>query len=218
MDSSFWLNKWELNQIGFHKEIFNHNLTENFDKLDLPKGSHVFVPLAGKSLDIIWLLKQGHQVSAIELSSIAIKAFFYENKLSYKFEDKDGVKKYISNNLTFYEGDLFNLNFNGLEKIDCIYDRASMIALDPEQRKNYFAILKSLLDKGSKILLVALEYDQFIFEGPPFSVTYHEIFSELGDQYQLALISENETENKPKNFSDTDKLIEKVYIIQGRVD
>lgn len=50
--------------------------------LDLAQGSRVFVPLCGKSLDMIWLAQQGHEVIGVELSPVAVEDFFRENGLN----------------------------------------------------------------------------------------------------------------------------------------
>ena len=77
MEHKFWLDKWQKNEIGFHRDDFNPNLIENFPLLDLPEGSHILVPLCGKSLDLIWLKEQGHKVTGVELSPIAVAPCFY---------------------------------------------------------------------------------------------------------------------------------------------
>ena len=62
MDSTFWLQKWEKNEIAFHKSEANPMIVKYLGKLSLSKGSRVFVPLCGKTLDIPWLLSQGYAV------------------------------------------------------------------------------------------------------------------------------------------------------------
>ena len=49
--------------------------------LDLPADSQVFVPLSGKSLDMVWLAEQGHRVLGVELSELAVRQFFDERGL-----------------------------------------------------------------------------------------------------------------------------------------
>ena len=59
MDPSFWLERWQRNEIGFHNTAPHRGLQRWWPRLALPPGSRVFVPLAGKSLDMIWLAAQG---------------------------------------------------------------------------------------------------------------------------------------------------------------
>lgn len=213
MESAFWLERWENNQIGFHKNEFNINLTQNLKLLNLKENAHIFVPLAGKTLDIIWLLKQGFKVTAIELSQIAIESFFSENNIEYFLTHEDGFKRYACQNLNFIECDIFNVDFNRFDKIDAIYDRAAAVALPTNMRKDYFELIKKI---NAPTLLVTLEYDQSIYEGPPFSVQEVEVKNSFEDQCEVKIISEIETDNKPKSFSDNDSMREKVYIINNK--
>ena len=73
MDASFWHERWQANQIGFHKDDVNERLVEHLGALALPKGARVFVPLCGKTLDIGWLLGEGYAVTGAELSEIAVR-------------------------------------------------------------------------------------------------------------------------------------------------
>jgi thiopurine S-methyltransferase len=56
MDTSFWHQKWQDNQIAFHEGEANPALVRHFPLLRLSPGARVFVPLCGKSRDIHWLL------------------------------------------------------------------------------------------------------------------------------------------------------------------
>ncbi len=65
MDKQFWIEKWHANEIGFHQEDVNPYLQTWWDKLQINPGGTVFVPLCGKSRDMLWLLKQGYKVIGI---------------------------------------------------------------------------------------------------------------------------------------------------------
>ena len=72
MDESFWFQRWESNNIGFHQSEANPLLVNAFTELALAKGRRVFLPLCGKTLDIAWLLSKGYRVAGAELSELAI--------------------------------------------------------------------------------------------------------------------------------------------------
>lgn len=76
MDAQFWHDRWANNEIGFHKSEANPLLVKYFTDLALAKGSRVFVPLCGKTLDIPWLLSNDYRVAGAELSPIAIEELF----------------------------------------------------------------------------------------------------------------------------------------------
>jgi len=59
MDADFWHDRWRRNQIGYHENNFNRHLVKHWRALGVQAGARVFVPLCGKSRDIIWLAEQG---------------------------------------------------------------------------------------------------------------------------------------------------------------
>ena len=79
-----WLEVWKKNTIPFHREEFHPSLESHFNKLELKPGACVFVPLCGKSLDLIWLSKHNFKVIGVELSEIAVKSFLKKTKLNTK--------------------------------------------------------------------------------------------------------------------------------------
>lgn len=186
MEPKFWLEKWDKNQIGFHKEDINENLLDFFPKGNL-KEKRVFVPLCGKSKDLLWFRRNGMQVVGCELSEKGVHDFFDENRIKHKVKELDsGMKLYQSENIEIYQGDIFALKDVG--PVDYIYDRASMIALPPEIRKKYVGKLKELFNKNFCLFLVTLEYDQPQAEGPPFSVPQLEV-EECYKEFKIEVLS-----------------------------
>ena len=47
----------------------------------------IVFPLCGKTLDMKAILDLGHRVIGMEVSQMAIEAFFHENKISYEIEE-----------------------------------------------------------------------------------------------------------------------------------
>jgi thiopurine S-methyltransferase len=176
MEADFWHNRWKNNLTGFHLDEVNPHLIQNWSALNLKPGARVFVPLCGKTLDLIWLAEQGYQVVGIELSPLAIETFFAENNLTVRRSDIGGLEFWHSENISLFCGDFFNLTTEILGKIDAVYDRASLIALPPAMRQDYAAKLISLTQLAPK-LLITLEYDQAKMDGPPFSVSNDEVIT-----------------------------------------
>ena len=79
-----WLSRWENNNIGWHSDEVNLQLIERLSELNLVTGDKVFIPLCGKSNDMIYLLGRGFFVVGVEMSKIAVEQFFLENNLTYK--------------------------------------------------------------------------------------------------------------------------------------
>ncbi|NER51011.1 MAG: thiopurine S-methyltransferase [Symploca sp. SIO1A3] len=187
MDASFWLQKWKKNDIGFHKSEANPVLVKYFPELSLEKGTRVFLPLCGKTLDIPWLLSHGYRVAGAELSEIAIEQLFIELGVEPKISGAGNVKHYSAKNIDIFVGDIFDLSGNMLGPVDAIYDRAALVALPEEMRNRYTAHLTEITDKAPQ-LLVSYEYDQKLIEGPPFSVSNEEVNQHYRDNYDLTLI------------------------------
>ncbi len=175
MQQEFWHERWQLNQIGFHNQEVNSHLQHNWPTLNITTGSRVFVPLCGKSNDMLWLLAQGFEVIGVELSPLAVQAFFAENGLSVTIRQQGKFSVSETEGLSIYCGNFFDLNANDLTGVNAVYDRASLVALPPEMRAAYALHMQSLLKPGTKTLLVAFDYPQHEMQGPPFSVQTHEV-------------------------------------------
>ncbi len=188
MEEDFWHQKWESNTIGFNQSQPNQLMQRYFPTLHLKPGDRVFVPLCGKSIDMLWLAGQGYKVLGVELSQLACKAFFQENKLPVKITETDHFVLYSSHEITLISGDFFKLDKNVLGKIDAIYDRAALIALSEEMRQLYSAHLAKLADPETEIFLITTCYEETEMQGPPFSVDANEVktlFSPYFDIKQL---------------------------------
>ncbi|BCO30771.1 thiopurine S-methyltransferase [Thiohalobacter sp. COW1] len=174
MDPQFWLERWDNNQIGFHQDEINTHLQRFWPQLGLAPDSHVFVPLAGKTLDLLWLAAQGHRVTGVEISERAVRAFFDENDLTPQVRDTDGFRLWQAGEITLMEGDYFDLMPEELGPLDAVFDRASLIALPPAMRPGYARQLQRLAP-ACPVLLVTLDYDQDEMDGPPFAVSAGEV-------------------------------------------
>lgn len=174
MEANFWINKWETNQIGFHLSAANPLLVKYFNKLVLPKGARIFLPLCGKTLDIAWLLSQGYQVVGAELVEMAIIQLFDELGVKPEIKEVGKLKLYTAPHLTIFVGDIFDIDQRMLGEIAAVYDRAALVALPKEMRKKYTSHLKMITNNAPQ-LLITFEYDQSLFSGPPFSVDSQEV-------------------------------------------
>ncbi|WNV06261.1 thiopurine S-methyltransferase [Candidatus Methylospira mobilis] len=184
MDTSFWIRKWEKNEIAFHECEANPLLVKYFKELSLVKGSRVFLPLCGKTLDIHWLLSNGYCVAGAELSKIAIQQLFEELGVIPKIKGVGELDHYSTNNVDIFVGDIFDLSREMLGPVDAIYDRAALVALPEKMRNQYAVHLTNITDKAPQ-LLICYEYDQSVLEGPPFSVNHEEVNKIYGDSYDL---------------------------------
>ncbi|VEP15257.1 Thiopurine S-methyltransferase [Hyella patelloides LEGE 07179] len=187
MDSSFWLQKWEKNDIGFHKSEANPVLAKYFEELSLSKGSRLFVPLCGKTLDIAWLLLEGYRVTGAELVEMAVEQLFDELGMKPKISRVGEASLYSAKDINIFVGNILDVSGEILGSVDAIYDRAALVALPEEMRNRYTAHLAEITGKAPQ-LLVTYEYDQNLMEGPPFSISNEEVERHYSDSYDLSLI------------------------------
>ena len=216
MQQEFWKERWHLNQIGFHSQQINGHLQHNWSALDIAQDSRVFVPLCGKSKDMLWLLAQGVDVIGVELSPLAVQAFFAENGLSATTRQQGKFRVSETDGICIYCGDFFDLSANELTGVNAVYDRASLVALPPEMRVAYAAHLQRLLEPGTKALLVAFDYPQHEMQGPPFSVQTSEVQALYRNWCDVELLYTEDILDKEPNFRDrgVSRMQEQVYALK----
>lgn len=192
MDHEFWLERWNNNQTGFHQSSIHPLLVKYWPNLTQPR-TNVFVPLCGKSKDMHWLQHQGLEVVGSELSDKAMNEFIEECEISFTSRE---VGSFISHKAVGYRmivGDFFNLNKGQIGAVDCVYDRAALVALPTEMRDQYVQQLQSLLSPGTEQLLITFEYDQSKREGPPFSIDQQEVERLYASWCDIELLESVET-------------------------
>ncbi|MEM9809458.1 MAG: thiopurine S-methyltransferase [Cyanobacteria bacterium P01_D01_bin.56] len=191
METSYWRQKWEQNNIAFHKSEANPILVNHFQKLSLAKGSRVFVPLCGKTLDIAWLLSQGYRVAGAELIEIAIEQLFKELRVEPEISEIGNIKRYSADNIDIFVGNIFDVSSQMLGFIDAVYDRAALVALPKGIRQRYTIHLMEITDKAPQ-LLVSYDYDQSLMSGPPFSISQEEVAQHYSQSYGVRLLTSND--------------------------
>ena len=142
----------------------------------------VFVPLCGRSIDMVWLADQGHRVIGNELSPIAVADFFDRRDLTPAERSDGALVVHAAGDYEIWCGDFFEMPASALDGVAAVYDRASLVALPPEMRRRYADRMTAVAPEGALVFLISFEYDQAEMDGPPFSVTHDEIV----DLYQPA--------------------------------
>ncbi len=215
MEKDFWLERWDRGEIGFHQGEINPHLLRHWRKLPPGSGSTVFVPLCGKSRDMLWLREQGHAVLGVELSPLAVQAFFEENGYAPKSLSTAKFAHCAADNIHILCGDFFDLTRDDLKGVTEVYDRASLVALPPEMRARYVAHLLDILPPATKILLIAFDYQQSEMPGPPFAVSRAEVESLYGGRAHVRLLAHHDTlaENPRFRQRGLSRLEETVFLV-----
>ncbi|XP_066233225.1 thiopurine S-methyltransferase [Saccopteryx leptura] len=214
-----WQEKWVDRKITFHQKQGHQLLKKHLDSfLKGKSGLRVFFPLCGKAVEMKWFADQGHSVVGVEISELGIREFFTEQNLSYSEEpimEIPGAKvfKSSSGNISLYCCNLFDLPRANIGQFDRIWDRGSLVAVNPADRKRYADIILSLMRKGIHYFLCVLSYDPTKHGGPPFYVSDAEIKRLFGSVCKTQCLEEVDVfEEKHKSWGIV-SLVEKLYLL-----
>lgn len=230
MEAQYWHQKWNDEKIGFHQSDVNKRLVTYWPQLTPADNTSasgekgcVFVPLCGKSLDMLWLHGNGHQVLGVELSDKAAQAFFNDNQLSFDTRSDGQFTVYSgsgsASGITIMVGDYFALTSEICQPCVAFYDRAAMIAMNSEMRVRYARHLATLMPTGSQGLLLTISYDQAQMQGPPFSVTDENVREILNVGFNIKELAHYSGPERVGNLQGRglETLDERVYLLQRMV-
>lgn len=220
--NEMWKKSWELGDIGFHCEVFHSQIVKYFPSFlvrskasERGYKSRVFVPLCGKSKDMLWLREQGHEVLGVELSAIACEAFFDENSLQCKKVEKMGSVVFEgtgqAEGIVIWCDDIFKLNPTLWADCSAVYDRAAIVALSEGAQLAYVQLITAWgagAAEGSPLLQIAVEYPLNELTGPPFSVVESDLKMFYSKKFNIELLSSVRDTRRPGKH-----VTEKTYLL-----
>jgi thiopurine S-methyltransferase len=224
MDPEFWRQRWRNQQVGFHQSAPHPFLGRWWPTLQVPQGARVYVPLCGKSLDMVWLAVRGHPVVGSELSEVAVEEFFGERHSTsatpettnqVTIAERGPFRVHHSGPYELWQGDALQLTPSLLGPVQAAYDRAALVALPPGMREAYVHGFGALMPQGSRTLLIAFEYAQQVKAGPPFSVEPDEIQELYGPTFKVELLERIDIIDESPRFAEAglDALYEVAYAL-----
>lgn len=216
MNISYWKNRWEKGNTGWHMDHIYPLLPKLWSQLNLPAEAKVLVPLCGKSMDLLWLLQKNFHVIGIEVSAKAIKEFERSSSLSFTCTNRGEHTVFEANSIEIWKDNFLDISPEVIGKVDAIYDKAALIALPPEVRKEYIPHLQSFCNSHTQILLQTFEYKQEEMQGPPFSVSQKELRTYFGPNFEIKLLFEKSKLDEFERFKErglTSYFIENIYQI-----
>ncbi|MFT5757302.1 MAG: thiopurine S-methyltransferase [Alteromonadaceae bacterium] len=216
MKPSFWHKCWERNALGFHQETVQPFLEQFLLPRLTSTTQHVFLPLCGKSLDMVWLA-QKMKVSGSELSEIACRDFFQEKDLPFQQHQHHDFTIFSHQNIELWQGDFFKLLPAELGNIDWIYDRAALIALPMSMQQQYAQHLSHFISDQTSLFLISLEFPQEELAGPPFSISSLKVV-QLFSGFTVDCIAEQELTDKKfaQRTFNVSHLVERLYLIKKK--
>jgi thiopurine S-methyltransferase len=218
-----WYDRWKNNKIGFHQDSVNVYLKKYVNIFK--DNSTVFVPFCGKSIDMLYLRDIGKDVVGIELVSSALDSFVRENSLHANISKVDNFIQYdildnsncpSNGTIKLLCGNFFDLKKQHLQNKNSldIFDRASLVALNKQDRVRYVDGIKQLLEQDSRVLLVSLDYDDSIKQGPPYSVSDKEIKKLYGDVCEISLLDTIDLKATSSRYDSLSYMYENIYLIK----
>lgn len=215
MEIEFWQQRWLDDQTGFHLDQVNPYLADYWSALNLSSNSTVLVPMCGKSLDMRWLVAQKYKILGVECSEKAVEEFFAEQNIKQQVDSYKNYSRHRSDNYKLLLGDFFKLDKEMLSEVSAVYDRASLVALPEQMRKQYVELLVNELPDTVTMLLVTVDYKQSLMTGPPFSITDEEVQSLYSDHFKIEILHQKDVIEEQQRFKDRglDYMIERVYKI-----
>jgi len=185
--TSLTIFQWQQNDIGWHQDNV-HQALVSYGHLLIPSDSkepnactaknpvRIFFPLCGKTIDMAHLALRNDQVShvcGIDGVKKSLEEFCSENPALEIKEDTKATSKmshFVGNKITLLQGDFFTLTEQDTEgKFEAIFDRGSLVAIDPSLRQDYVQIMSKVIAPGGRILLVVVVRDDD--QGPPFHLS-----------------------------------------------
>jgi len=189
VQADVWHERWRSGRIGFHQNSVAPALQKYWPILDLPEACPVFVPLCGKSLDMLWLRHCAHRVIGVELSEVAIESFCMENPILARRADLKDFQVYEAKDLRLLCGDFFRLTPSDVGSCSAVYDRGALVSWPSEWRTRYVEHFADLTPAGCQTLLVTVEYPQAEIAGPPFSVDADSVHRLYSAHHEIRLLN-----------------------------
>jgi thiopurine S-methyltransferase len=156
---------------------------------------------------MLWLAQQGMRVLGVEVSPIAVESFLAENHLHARTRSAaDGTHYKITNTpaggIEIINGDVFAVDATRLANCAAFYDRAATIALPVAQRERLTRSYAKL-PKGSRGLLIVLDYPSREMEGPPFSVDETEVRRLFESHWAIGQLERRDILASQSSFSES---------------
>jgi thiopurine S-methyltransferase len=181
VDLSIWANKWKSGSTGWHRPRVHESLL-HFEKSLLPKPkSRILVPLCGKTVDIEYLASHANVQEVVGVDAIQ-KAFEEFSKEHPALEIKKHLEepqaefdRWSGKHTTLLTGDFFQFDAEKHSggRFDAIWDRGSLVAIDPNLREHYVDVMGKSISKTGRILLSTFVADTT--KGPPYSIDEPEV-------------------------------------------
>ena len=168
----------------------------------------IFLPMCGRSPDMIWLASQGHNVTGVEWVGSAVEKFFKENNLEYEVktdvnvgQGKGALYSAKTAAIKIYCCDFFLVTAEVINKFDLILDVGSVSGVEKTSRDAYGIIIRNLLKPKGGILLSTFNFDQNLRKILPFAIAPEEIQTMFGNDFEITAAQTDGSEKFRKFYA-----------------
>ena len=196
-----WQDRWSTGRTQWHKTEVHASLMKYCDEylIDgiIGGGGRILVPLCGKTVDMVYLARKRviSEVVGIDGVPKAIEEFIQEqSKEGFDFKEAEivnGYTKQKGESITLITGDFFDITLDVINGdasntllFDGVWDRGSLVAIDPALREQYVNKIGELIVKpnGKYLLSTFLRPNNDTTTGPPFSIDETELRRLFGNK------------------------------------
>ena len=195
--SQFWEDIYLENDTGWDLR----GVTPFFDSIsnELIQGK-VCILGCGRGYDAIMFAEKGFDVTAVDFAPTPISEL---NKLA--------IQKSVI--ITTVQDDIFSLVEKFPDTFDYVIEQTCFCAIDPNRRKEYETLVRTILKPGGKLIGLWFPLDKSQEEGgPPFGTTIDEVKSIFNSGWKI------EKENFPSQSVEPRKGREKLIIFKKNVN
>ncbi|MDP7499270.1 MAG: thiopurine S-methyltransferase [SAR324 cluster bacterium] len=213
-DHEEWEARWNEDRIGFHISRPNPFLLRYWEHLEEVHPSRCFLPLCGKSVDLVWISERVGTVVGVELVEKAVQDFFREQQIVPEIRETPPFQTFSHGGLKILLGDFFDLASGTEEPFQAVFDRASLVAIPEHLRIDYAQCLMKQMVKGGRLLLICVDYDTSKMKGPPYSVTQTEVERLFSSSGKLELLESRDNLEDRLRERGLEWLTESVYLFE----
>ena len=106
-DHEEWEARWNEDRIGFHISRPNPFLLRYWEHLEEVHPSRCFLPLCGKSVDLVWISERVETVVGVELVEKAVQDFFREQQIVPEIRETPPFQTFSHDGLKILLGEFF---------------------------------------------------------------------------------------------------------------
>uniref|UniRef100_A0A8C6MC07 Thiopurine S-methyltransferase, tandem duplicate 1 n=1 Tax=Nothobranchius furzeri TaxID=105023 RepID=A0A8C6MC07_NOTFU len=195
-----WEERWQNNRIGFHQPAVHTMLKTHLEEVVSGRtGVRFFFPLCGKAVDMKWY---GPVCVCVCPSEVLLVVLEHE-----------GGSGNSEKNIFLYRCDLFSVSSSVAGQFGAIWDRGSLVAINPKDRERYAGLIVSLMAVDCRYLLDTLLYDPEKYGGPPFLVPDAQVQSLFGSCCDVKHLQSVDALTDRTRAWGLDSLTENVHLI-----